>query len=148
MIALDGTDAALQRALCIALASVCAGMLLRPALLNLGLSFLVITLLFAAIFKVLPDPNNTDLGDGYNTAGFRFNNPSGSSNNQITIKADHNLTSGHRIFVRYSWFKTYAIDALNSADATYPGMPQGAPVALGVGQCQLFSSHADVRTEI
>ncbi|MCP6756558.1 hypothetical protein NL533_33535, partial [Klebsiella pneumoniae] len=29
----------------------------------------------AAIFKVLPDPNNYDTGDTYNYAGFRFNNP-------------------------------------------------------------------------
>jgi len=80
----------------------------------------------AKIFKLLPDPNNTDLGDGLNTAGFRFNNPSDSSNNMLTIKADHNVSSGHRIFFRYSWYKTYAIDALNNEDATYPGMQQGA----------------------
>jgi hypothetical protein len=80
----------------------------------------------AKIFQVLPDPNNTDIGDGYNTAGFRFNNPNDNSNNMVTIKADHSLSSVHRIFFRYSWFKTYSIDGLNAADATFPGMPQGA----------------------
>ncbi|MBI4874511.1 MAG: carboxypeptidase regulatory-like domain-containing protein [Acidobacteria bacterium] len=80
----------------------------------------------AKIFKLLPDPNNSDVGDGFNTAGFRFNNPADSSNNQVTIKADHNLSSDHRIFFRYSWFKTYSIDSLNNADATFPGLPQGA----------------------
>jgi hypothetical protein len=80
----------------------------------------------AKIFKLLPDPNNNDVGDGFNTAGFRFNNPADNSNNGVTIKADHNVSSGHRIFFRYSWYKTYAIDSLNGEDATYPGMPQGA----------------------
>ena len=79
----------------------------------------------AAIFKVLPDPNNLNAGDTLNTAGFLFNNPNGSHNNQYTGKADHNLTQSHHLFFRYSWFKTYSIDGLNSADATFPGFPQG-----------------------
>jgi Carboxypeptidase regulatory-like domain len=79
----------------------------------------------AAIFKVLPDPNNLNAGDTLNTAGYLFNNPNGSWNNQYTGKADHNLTQNHHLFFRYSWFKTYSIDGLNSADATYPGFPQG-----------------------
>jgi len=79
----------------------------------------------AAIFKVVPDPNNLNAGDTLNTAGFQFNNPAGSWNNQYTGKADHNLTQNHHLFFRYSWFKTYSIDSLNNADATYPGMPQG-----------------------
>lgn len=80
----------------------------------------------AKIFKILPDPNNFDTGDGLNTAGFRFNNPAGSRNNAYTGKVDHNLTENHHLFFRYSWFRTYSIDSLNSADATFPGFPQGA----------------------
>jgi hypothetical protein len=79
----------------------------------------------AKIFGVLPASNNTDIGDGLNTAGFRFNNPAGSENNSYTLRADHSLTDAHRLFFRYSWFKTYSIDALNSQDATFPGFPQG-----------------------
>jgi hypothetical protein len=79
----------------------------------------------AAIFKVLPDPNNLNAGDTLNTAGFLFNNPNGSWNNSYTGKMDHNLTQNHHLFFRYSWFKTFSIDGLNSADATFPGFPQG-----------------------
>jgi hypothetical protein len=79
----------------------------------------------ANALDLLPAPNNNDLGDGLNTAGFRFNNPAGSSNNQFTIKGDHQLTSTHRVFYRHSWFRTYSIDALNNADAIFPGQPQG-----------------------
>ncbi|MBI3697901.1 MAG: TonB-dependent receptor, partial [Acidobacteria bacterium] len=80
----------------------------------------------ASILKLLPDPNNFDVGDGLNTAGFRFNNPAGSYNDQLTIKADHNITSNNHLFYRHSWFRTSSIDALNNADATYPGQPQGS----------------------
>jgi hypothetical protein len=38
---------------------------------------------------LLPNPNNVELGDGLNTAGFRFNNPNSSYSDQFTIKADH-----------------------------------------------------------
>lgn len=79
----------------------------------------------ANALDLLPAPNNTDLGDGLNTAGFRFNNPAGSYNDQFTIRADHQLTSNHRIFYRHSWFRTYSIDSLNNADAIFPGQPQG-----------------------
>jgi len=79
----------------------------------------------ANALDLLPNPNNNDLGDGLVTAGFRFNNPNSSYNDQFTIKADHQLTPNHRIFYRHSWFRTYSIDALNNADAIYPGQPQG-----------------------
>ncbi|MBL8231548.1 MAG: TonB-dependent receptor [Bryobacterales bacterium] len=79
----------------------------------------------ANALDLLPNPNNADLGDGLNTAGFRFNNPAGSYNDQVTIRADHQLTSTHRVFYRHSWFRTYSIDALNNADAIFPGQPQG-----------------------
>ncbi|MDX2150882.1 MAG: TonB-dependent receptor [Bryobacteraceae bacterium] len=77
------------------------------------------------IFGLLPAPNNFDIGDGLNTAGFRFNNPAGSLEDQFTIKADHNLWSGHRVFYRHSWQRNDFIDSLNGADATFPGRPQG-----------------------
>jgi len=79
----------------------------------------------AKIFALVPDPNNTDVGDGLNTAGFRFNNPSNSMEDQYTIKGDHNITSANRAFFRWSWQRNSSIDSLNSADATYPGMPHG-----------------------
>lgn len=79
----------------------------------------------ANALDLLPSPNNNDLGDGLNTAGFRFNNPAGSYNDALTIKGDHQLTPTHRIFYRHSWFRTYSIDSLNNADAIFPGQPQG-----------------------
>ncbi len=78
-----------------------------------------------SILAVIPDPNNSDLGDGLNLGGFRFNNPANSYNDQYTFKIDHNLTSKNRIFFRYSWMRTFSIDSTNSADAAFPGEAHG-----------------------
>ncbi|MGH9671585.1 MAG: TonB-dependent receptor domain-containing protein, partial [Bryobacteraceae bacterium] len=75
--------------------------------------------------SLLPNPNNTDIGDRNNTAGFRFNNPNNNLEDQITIKGDHDLWSGHRIFYRHSWQRNSFIDSLNNADATFPGQVHG-----------------------
>jgi len=79
----------------------------------------------AKIFKLVPDPNNYDVGDGLNTGGFRFNNPNGGGNDQFTTRGDYSLTRNHRIFYRHSWMRTHSNDGLNNADSTYPGQPMG-----------------------
>ena len=76
-------------------------------------------------YGLYPEPNNTDVGDGLNSQGFRFNNPVFSNNDQFTIKTDYQLASTHRVFYRHSWFKTDSTDNLNNADAVLPGRPQG-----------------------
>jgi hypothetical protein len=79
----------------------------------------------AALFAELPAPNAFDTGDLLNTAGYRFNNPNGSQENQNTWRFDYNATSNNHIFGRYSRETNSSIDSLNNADATYPGFPQG-----------------------
>ena len=79
----------------------------------------------AGNLALLPDPNNFDVGDGLNTGGFRFNNPSGSMEDQFTIKGDFNPNSTHHFFYRHSWQRNSSLDALNSADSTFPGQPSG-----------------------
>ena len=79
----------------------------------------------AKLLARLPAPNNADIGDGLNTQGFRFNSPSGSKEDQYTIKSDYNVTPTNRAFFRWSWQRNSSFDALNSADATYPGEPVG-----------------------
>ncbi|MGC8761827.1 MAG: carboxypeptidase regulatory-like domain-containing protein [Bryobacteraceae bacterium] len=91
------------------------------------------------LIDMLPEANNFDLGDGLNTAGFRFNNPAGSENDQFTIRTDYNLAATHRVFYRHSRFRTESIDALNSADATFPGQPQGTQGGIRWG----FSAGSD-----
>ncbi len=78
------------------------------------------------ILALLPSPNNTDVGDGLNTAGFRFNAGTPSREEQGTGKIDYNLSQLHRIFFRYSRQWNESIDGLNNAEARYPGLPDGA----------------------
>ncbi len=80
----------------------------------------------AQVLALLPNPNNNDLGDGLETAGYRFNNPVPSLEDQFTIKGDQNINDNQHIFLRWSWERNTSIDNLNSADATFPGLPQGS----------------------
>lgn len=79
----------------------------------------------AKINALYPEPNNSDVGDGLNTTGFRFNNPVTSINDQFTIRGDYHINQNNVAFMRWSWFRTTSTDNLNNADATYPGQPQG-----------------------
>ena len=79
----------------------------------------------AKLLAILPAPNNTDVGDGLNTLGFRFNNPAGSEEWQGTGRVDHALTDNHKLFFRWTDQRTTSIDALNNQDAFFPGQPQG-----------------------
>jgi hypothetical protein len=75
--------------------------------------------------KLLPLPNNYDIGDGLNSGGFRFNTPANTYRDQMTVRADRTLTANHRLFYRHSWGRMWSIDNLNNADARYPGLPAG-----------------------
>ncbi|MCU1235093.1 MAG: TonB-dependent receptor, plug [Candidatus Solibacter sp.] len=70
----------------------------------------------AKLLALLPDPNDNTIGDGLNTAGYRFNAPTNGTERQVTGKLDHQLTASHRIFFRYIW-----LGAPGSGAATYPG---------------------------
>jgi hypothetical protein len=75
--------------------------------------------------SLLPKANNSDLGDGLNTLGFRFNNPTGSRSDQATGKLDYQMFSNLHLFARWSDFHTSSTDQLNNADSTFPGQPTG-----------------------
>lgn len=80
----------------------------------------------AANLALLPAPNNLDVGDRLNTAGFRFNAPANNQGDQHTFKADWVPATNLRLYFRYSWFKTLTLaDSLNNAEATFPGQPNG-----------------------
>jgi len=79
----------------------------------------------AAALALLPDPNNTDTGDGLNTGGYRFKNPDNSDEHQFTIRVDRDLSRANRMFARFSWNRATAVDSAGDADARYPGQPQG-----------------------
>jgi hypothetical protein len=79
---------------------------------------------------LLPDPNYLQIGDGLNTAGYRFNNPAmysleDTQQDQFILRADHNIRNRHRLFVRWAQSRSLYIDSLNNNDARFPGQPSG-----------------------
>jgi hypothetical protein len=89
---------------------------------------------------LLPNPNNTSVGDGLNTAGFRFNAPANNQGDQYTFKTDYQVTSNLRAYFRYSWFKTVTpADSLNNAESTFPGQPNGTQGGIRSGYSTGFN---------
>ncbi len=94
----------------------------------------------ASNLALLPNPNNTSVGDGLNTAGFRFNAPANNQGDQYTFKTDYQATTNLRAYFRYSWFKTVTpADSLNNAEATFPGQPNGTQGGIRSGYSTGFN---------
>ncbi len=106
----------------------------------------------AELLKLVPDPNNNDVGDGLNTAGYRFNNPNNSLSDQYTIKVDHHFRNGPHAFFRWSQGRTSAMDSLNGYEATYPGqlpgMREGRPWGFSVGSDWVITSRIVNETRV
>ena len=78
------------------------------------------------IFGLMLDPNNTEVGDGLNSAGHRLNIASPAKSYQGTGKVDWQATALHRIFFRYSKLSAESVDDLNNAERTFPSQKDGA----------------------
>jgi Carboxypeptidase regulatory-like domain len=62
----------------------------------------------AGVFSKIPVSslvNNTEAGDGRNTAGYRFNQDDLNNRDQYTFRGDYELSSAHRFEGVYSYFK-------------------------------------------
>jgi len=79
----------------------------------------------AALLKLFPAPNNNNVGDGLNSAGYQFNYGNNSLSDQFTIKTDYNLSDRIHLFERTSWQRNSAIDSLNGAQNVVPGEAPG-----------------------
>jgi len=75
----------------------------------------------AGALRLLPAPNNFDIGDQWNTAGFRFNNPRGGRGDTYMARIDHRLTNTVNLFFRPIVTRASNIDGGNGGDATFPG---------------------------
>lgn len=62
------------------------------------------TFFLPKVLAVMPQPNNYDVGDGFNTAGYRYNSPVRDDSNQWLVKVDHELSQRHHLAVSYSDF--------------------------------------------
>ena len=95
-----------------------------------------------AIIGTTPTPNNTDVGDGFNTAGFRYNVNGVSNNDKYVGRYDHQLVSdtfmgSHKLEFVLNYFKNIlSPDTFNGLEAPFPGLvnsTQGGPRWLVTG---------------
>jgi hypothetical protein len=78
-----------------------------------------------SILDRLPDPNNDRIGDGLNTGGYIFDNPTRTNQDRVAARVDHTLNANHRLFFRFNWEHMDATDVMNDADAPFPGEAHG-----------------------
>jgi hypothetical protein len=64
------------------------------------------TVFLPEVLKALPAPNNYDIGDGLNTAGYRITTPQPTNVDQELFKIDHTLTSKHQLSFSFSRSKS------------------------------------------
>jgi hypothetical protein len=79
----------------------------------------------ASLLKLFPAPNNFNVGDGLNSAGYELNYPNNSLSDQFTIKVDYNFSDKIHFFERTSWQRNTAIDSLNGAQNVVPDEAPG-----------------------
>jgi Carboxypeptidase regulatory-like domain/TonB dependent receptor len=79
----------------------------------------------ASLLSLFPAPNNFNVGDGLNSAGYQLNYPNGSLSDQFTIRMDYNFSDHIHFFERTSWQRNTAIDSLNGAQNVVPGEAPG-----------------------
>ena len=70
----------------------------------------------AETLAFLPLPNDFSVGDGLNTAGYRWNSPTESPVDSITTRIDYTLTGRQSLFGRYSnaWRNDLINDIINA----------------------------------
>ena len=94
------------------------------------------------ILGTIPPPNNTDVGDGFNTAGFRYNVNGVSNNDKYVGRYDHQLVKdsplgSHKFEFVLNYFKNIlSPDTFNGLEAPFPGLvssTQGGPRWLVTG---------------
>ena len=70
------------------------------------------------ILKFLPPPNDFSVGDGLNTAGYRWNSPSESPVDALTTRVDFTINQQQSVFGRYS--NAFRNDLINDIINTNP----------------------------
>lgn len=78
----------------------------------------------AFILGFMPTPNNFNVGDGLNTAGFSFVAPQTERQYDFTTKIDHNFNDRHTIYVRWAHGAQNTLgDNANGGLQKFPGIP-------------------------
>ena len=75
-----------------------------------------------AMLKATPLPNNFNVGDGLNTAGFNFSAQASERHRDQTLKIDHMLNSKNTVYGRVVWGANDSLcDTVNGGQPVFPG---------------------------
>jgi hypothetical protein len=75
------------------------------------------------VFPAIPLPNNFDAGDGLNTAGFRFNASSKTTEHLPSGRLDHQLSEKHVLFGTFNYTdRDIRGDFINNREPIYPAL--------------------------
>ena len=75
-----------------------------------------------AMMKDIPLPNNFNVGDGLNTAGYNFSAQASERQTDPTIKIDHLINSKNTVYGRVVWGKDDSLcDVVNGGQPVFPG---------------------------
>ena len=78
----------------------------------------------AFILGFMPTPNNFNVGDGLNTAGFSFVAPQTERQYDFTTKIDHHFNDRHTVYVRWAHGAQNTLgDNANGGLQKFPGIP-------------------------
>jgi hypothetical protein len=80
----------------------------------------------ASILAALPDPNTSALGDGLNTGGYRFYNPTYMDRERVDARVDRKISTRSQLFLRFYFNHSNGTDIASNADATFPGEAEGS----------------------
>jgi hypothetical protein len=76
------------------------------------------------ILSFTPLPNNFNIGDGLNTAGFAFVAPQTERQYDFTARVDHNFNDRHALYVRWAQGAQNTLgDNVNGGLQRFPGLP-------------------------
>ncbi|MEZ5403804.1 MAG: TonB-dependent receptor [Bryobacteraceae bacterium] len=87
------------------------------------------------VFAAFPQPNNTDIGDGLNTGGFRFNAKSVTAEHLPSIRLDHRINDRHHFYATFNYVdRRIDGDYINDREPQYPALgPLGTRDTLSKG---------------
>ena len=76
-----------------------------------------------SLVDLTPGPNDPSVGDGRNTAGYRFNSPDNSDSDWFVFRGDYEINTRHSATGTFHQFRLEAPNSVfNDIDAVFPGL--------------------------
>ena len=89
----------------------------------------------ASLVDITPLPNDSSVGDGRNTSGYRFNSPDNTDSDWFVLRTDYEINPSHSFTGIFHQFRLEAPNSVfNGIDSVFPGLPgagQGSKRRLG-----------------